>query len=277
MAVDSTTGSVFPLMGATQPPSPVDLLDSINNTFKTLAISSGDKPLFSGYVDPLKWTRNQNCWAKSIDMTGAVVSIYGLGGVGGGTLITKKHLLLANHVPYPKIPFKVYFVDKFNQAYEYSVIKTTQVGTSDIMIGELDTTVSDSLKVYSVPPSNFNKYISWAGGPPVIPVICSDQEKKALIGGFDTLQNLDGTVYAQVSKIETLPLFYESCAVGDSGNPVMTMIAGEPVLIGAWYRLWSSSCLASYIPSNISAINSILATSSMRLKEVDLSNFKQQS
>jgi hypothetical protein len=210
-------------------------------------------------------------------MTGAVVSILGLGGVGGGTLITKKHLLLANHVPYPAVPFKVYFVDKANNAYEYSVIKTTQVAGSDIMIGELSSTVSDALKVYSVLPANFSKYLSWNAGSPKVPMLCSDQEKKALIGVFDTLQNSDGAVYAQISAPtqSNLSPFYEPCIGGDSGNPVMTIINGEPVLMGAWYRLWSSSCLCSHIPSNIPAINQVLATSGMKLKEANMSNFKQ--
>lgn len=258
----------------TKAPIQVDLGASVTATFTGLISAQyKDKTLFSGYIEPLRWTRNLNCWATSVDTTGFAVAILGLGGVGGGTLITKKHVLLANHVPYPP-SFKIYFVDKANQAYEYTVVKTQRVGNTDMAIGELNTTVSDNLRVYSVLPANIGKYLTSTS----LPVLFSDQEKKALVGAWFGMENTDGGTYANVGQ-PTDPsqaALFERAAVGDSGNPVVTLVNGLPVLLGAWYRTWyTNSALCSYIPAYIAEINSALAPSGFKLKEADMSNFKQ--
>ena len=70
-----------------------------------------DKEMLTPYANPYNWPRNTNCWAKSLDLTGYAACIVPLGGVGGGTLITKKHVLLSNHVPYSNSPFMIFFIN----------------------------------------------------------------------------------------------------------------------------------------------------------------------
>jgi hypothetical protein len=83
----------------------LDLFSHISSNFDNLIKDRKEKNLISSFtMTPIKWTRNINCWAKDLDLTGTSCGIWGLGGVGGGTLITKKHVLLANHVPYPSLP-----------------------------------------------------------------------------------------------------------------------------------------------------------------------------
>lgn len=265
-------------------PKPVieeDLSTNINNWFTTNLVSNKDKTLISGYVHPYKWTRNVNCWASNLDFTGTSVGIWGLGGVGGGTLITRKHILLANHVPYPTTPFTIFFANKNNNYYEYKVTRTKRVGTTDILIGELDKETDPSLKVYNVLPANFTKYFTPQpiSNQPRFPIIYSDQEKKVLIG--DYISTFNNTPTEKVIHI-TSPnepnksAYYEQVVVGDSGNPIYTIINNDLVLMGGWYMSLSTGGLGSSIPSYISDINSIIASFSVgyKLNEASLAGFK---
>lgn len=253
----------------------LDLGTQINNTFDALIKDKKDKNIISGYVDPLKWTRNVNCWARPLDLTGTCVGIWGLGGVGGGTLITKKHVLLSNHVPYPSLPATIYFVDNNNNTYTHTIIKTKRVGNTDILIGELDREVGSSLKVYSVLPTDYRKYFNALP----FPVLYSDQEKKALIGDSGTTETFNNeTCFMITPPTNSNRLqYFESLMVGDSGNPVYTIVNNELVLLGGWYKTWyNNSGLSTNIPNYISDINNTISSLSVgyKLTEVNLSGFK---
>lgn len=267
-------------------PTPVlsqDLLTEINKNFNTLCVPNKDKNVISGYVHPLKWARNPNCWASSLDLSGMSVGIYGLGGVGGGTLITRKHVLLANHVPYPTLPALIYFVDKNSNSYEYKIVKTKRIGATDLLIGELNELADQSLAVYSVLPTNFAKYFvpQPMTNQPRFPVFYSDQEKKMLTADYmSTINNGPSekvTHIAPPNNSNRLS-YFEQLIVGDSGNAVGTIINNELVIIGGWYQTlstqggWSTS-----IPSYINEINDAIASfgSTFKIKEYNLSSFKQ--
>lgn len=259
----------------------IDLKQQINNSFDTLTnLSYKEKPIFSSYIDPLKWIRNVNCWAKTTNLTGTSSGILGIGGVGGGTLITRKHVLLANHVPYPSLPFLIYFVDSNNVTYEYKVTKTKKVGVTDILIGELDREADSSLFVYSVLPSNYLKYFSEPSAR--FPVLYSDQEKKALIGDYFSLINVPGSgINAQISapSSEVRLKYYEPVRGGDSGNPIYTIINNQLVLIGGWFQYLSENAgVCTLLPSYLNEVNQVIASfgdNNYKLKVADLSNFKQ--
>jgi hypothetical protein len=136
----------------------VDLFSHISSNFDNLINDKKEKNILTPYVNPYNWPRNNNCWAKSLDLTGYCACIVPLGGVGGGTLITKKHVLLANHVPYSQSPFMIFFINNNNVSLVYNVMKTKRVANTDILIGELDREVDDSLKVYKVLPTNYLDY-----------------------------------------------------------------------------------------------------------------------
>jgi hypothetical protein len=227
-------------------------------------------------MTPIKWTRNINCWAKDLDLTGTSCGIWGLGGVGGGTLITKKHVLLANHVPYPSLPATIYFVDKNNNSYEYKIIKTKQVANTDILIGELDREADASLKIYKALPTNYLKYLNKEIN---FPILYSDQERKALIGENGLLNTTYGSTNTliNISKDSNRAQYFEPLIVGDSGNIVSTIINNEVVLIGGWYMtLGAMAGLATNIPSYINEVNNTITSlsSGYKVNEVDLSGFK---
>lgn len=259
----------------------IDLSQQINNTFNTVtSLPIKDKPIFSGYVDPLKWIRNNNCWAKTINFLGTTAGILGLGGVGGGTLITRKHILLANHVPYPALPFLIYFVDSNNVTYEYKVVKTSKVVGTDILIGELDRETDSVFPVYSVLPANFSKYFSDTTAK--FPVIYSDQEKKALVGEFNglfTVANCGTNAQIIAPSTDARRNYFEPLRVGDSGNPVFTIINNELVLLGSWFQYLSeTSGVCTLLPNYINEVNNTIASfgnSNYKLKIADLNIFKQ--
>ena len=259
-----------------------DLFTNINNYFAAVSKEKKDKNIVASFsMSPLKWTRNTNCWAGGLDLTGMSVGIWGLGGVGGGTLITRKHVLLANHVPYPTLPATIYFSDKNNNSYEYKIVKTKRVATSDILIGELDRETDVSLKVYKVLPVNFVKYftIHPMSGEPRFPVAYSDQEKKMLMGDYISTFTNGTEKVIMVSPPADINAFnyFEELIVGDSGNPVITVINNEPILIGGWYQTRGpSGGWSTPIHAYLSDINSTISSfgSTYKLTEVDLSGFK---
>ena len=281
--VPSLSSNVTPTVTTTpSKPSPaiekIDLFAHILSNFDNLIKDRKEKNLISSFtMTPIKWTRNINCWAKDLDLTGTSCGIWGLGGVGGGTLITKKHVLLANHVPYPSLPATIYFVNKNNNSYEYKIIKTKRVADTDILIGELDKEVDTSLKIYKILPANYLKYFNKEIN---FPLLYSDQERKALIGE----NGIINTTYGSTNTLINIPKdsnraqYFEALIVGDSGNLVSTIINNEVVLIGAWYMtLGSMAGLATNIPSYLTEVNSTITslTSGYKVNEVDLSKFKQ--
>ena len=247
----------------------------ILSTFENLTKDKKDKNLASGFtMNPIKWTRNINCWAKSLDTTGFSMGIFGLGGVGGGTVITKKHVLLSNHVPYPALPFLIYFTDINNNTYKYEVVKTKRVDNTDILIGELDKEVDNNIKVYKILSRDYKKYL-----PSNFPILYSDQEKKALIGDLlNVYTQPDGVNLAVGQHSNTnMSQYFEMLMVGDSGNPISTIINNEIVLIGGWYKIWTSNTgLGTFLPSQIDIVNNTIASMTVGYKvtEADLSGFK---
>lgn len=268
-----STSSATPI--ATPTPT-VDLLSQINTTFNNLIKDKKEKNILTPYVNPYNWPRNVNCWVKSLDLTGYAACNVPLGGVGGGTLITKKHVLLANHVPYAAVPFMIFFINNNNVSLIYNVVKTKRVGNTDILIGELDKEVDASLKVSSILPANYLKYFDKTVK---CPVLHSDQERKALIADYGNVEVVDNSTCVTIMPPTSADrlAYYEQVIGGDSGNPVFTIINNEAVLIGGWYKQWyGGGGLATLLPSYISDINSTISSlsSGYKVTEADLSGFK---
>lgn len=254
--------------------SKIDLKSHILSNFESLTKDNKEKNIMTPYVNPFNWPRNNNCWAKSLDLTGYCSCVLGLGGVGGGTLITRKHVLLANHVPYANTPFLIFFVNNDNTTFVYNVIKTKRVANTDILIGELDREVDSQLKIYKILSNSYSKYINGT-----FPVLYSDQERKALVGEFLSVYNQnDGTNFSVGGYTNGMSKYFEMLVGGDSGNPIFTIINNEPVLIGAWYRIFTfNTGLGTFLPAQINEINntiSSLSSGGYKVNEIDLTNFK---
>ena len=106
------------------------------------------------------FTRNTNCIMtknyNGYDTSGISLSINGFGGIGA-TLISNRHVLLANHTSVNfSLPTTVYFVNNSNITFTYTITSVSRIGTSfgtgytDISIGYLNTIVDSSLIYYKI-------------------------------------------------------------------------------------------------------------------------------
>lgn len=201
---------------------------------------------------PMTFAYNPDCWAASLDWSGVATSINGIGSVGGGTLITRRHVLFATHVPYPKTPFNILFTSRAGVTTSYSVIKIDQVDDTDISIGTLERDVDPSLRVYRVLPDDWVRYVEGVvikdqGNVRSItmrlPVLYTNMARSIQTGDvFDIRLPIDGVAFAANAGVEP-PVFDPAKAFwrvqegGDSGNPIFVLVGDELVLLGAWWKV----------------------------------------
>jgi len=221
-------------------------VSGIKSTLIKLMIPGADRRLFSGFTQStFSWVRNPASWVRVFNWTGVAAGINGLGGVGGGTLISRRHVLLANHVPYPARPFDIFFVNASSRTFTYKVTNVQQVGDTDIAIGTLDRDADPSLNVYRVLPDNWTQYIAnkaesfnsmgvvGTNYAFVLPVLYSGQNRK--VSTADVTNIVGGLAGVNIPAFETARAFGDPIIGGDSGNPIFAMLGDELVLLGAWY------------------------------------------
>jgi hypothetical protein len=224
-------------------------VSGIKSTLIKLMIPGADRRLFSGFTQStFSWVRNPASWVRVFNWTGVAAGINGLGGVGGGTLISRRHVLLANHVPYPNKPagpFDIFFANASSRTFTYKVTNIQQVGDTDIAIGTLDRDADPSLNVYRVLPDNWTQYIAnkaesfnkmgvtGTNYAFVLPVLYSGQERK--VSTADVVSILSGLAGVNIPAFEVARAFGDPIIGGDSGNPIFAMLGDELVLLGAWY------------------------------------------
>jgi hypothetical protein len=225
-------------------------VSGIKSTLIKLMIPGADRRLFSGFTAaPLSFIRNAASWVRVFNWTGVAAGINGLGGVGGGTLISRRHVLLANHVPYPGRPFDIFFANKDSRTFTYKVTNIQQVGSTDIAIGTLDRDADASLNVYRVLPDSWTQYIANKVIPPtatyiamglnlstqafVLPVLYTGQDRR--VSTADVINIVGGLAGVSIPAFEVARAFGDGVRGGDSGNPIFAMLGDELVLLGGWY------------------------------------------
>jgi len=201
---------------------------------------------------PTSFLFNPECWAAPLDWTGLAQAIDGAGTMGGGTLISRRHILLADHV-LTSANATIYFANKAGTTFQHQIVQRVRIGDSDIAIGTLDRDVDPSLKVYRVLADGWEKKVSglqdetgMAFGQPFysvgmrLPVLFTNQDRFALTADVTVVQGVVGqAAIAQVEPPTFQPAqaFYRVQRGGDSGNPIFTLVGDELVLLGAWYKV----------------------------------------
>jgi hypothetical protein len=232
-------------------------VSGIKSTLTKLMIPGADRRLFSTFTaSPIGWIRNAASWVRVFNWTGYAAGINGLGGVGGGTLITRKHVLLAHHVPYPATPFDIFFVNADSRTFAYKVTKVQQVGDTDIAIGTLDRDADASLCVYKVLPDNWADYakakttsfnamgVTGTEVSTALPVLYANQDRK--VSTADLINVRLGVADLGIPAFEVTRAFGDPIRVGDSGNPIFVPVGNELVLLGGFWKLGSGNVIASF-------------------------------
>ena len=201
------------------------------NLARTL-FASGNFNTGEGYV------RNPDLWCADLDLTCFSPWNSTEHNLQGGTLITRRHVLLANHFsnPYtgtpPMIPgiTAIKFVARDNTLYTRTISRLTPVKGTDLLIGTLDRDLPD--KITPAPLFPFDR---GAVVPPGTPVIYTDQEKWACVGecviGAGKFFTLRPATLAGRSTLTTPG----PARVGDSGSPVFLPLHGRAVLLGHFF------------------------------------------
>jgi hypothetical protein len=232
-------------------------VSGIKSTLTKLMIPGADRRLFSTFTaSPIGWIRNAASWVRVFNWTGYSAGINGLGGVGGGTLITRKHVLLAHHVPYPARPFDIFFVNANSRTFQYKVVNVQQVGDTDIAIGTLDRDADATLTVYKVLPDNWADYakaksssfsamgVTGTEVSTALPVLYANQDRK--VSTADLINVRLGVADLGIPAFEVARAFGDPIRVGDSGNPIFVPVGNELVLLGGFWKLGSGNVIASF-------------------------------
>lgn len=243
----------------------LDLTTHISNQIDSRLVgrtTSTDWKLFntSGTIAGTTYVRNTNIWtnggSSSIDWTG--ISPYNTSGGyhTPGTLISPRHVVMANHYM-ASVGAKMIFVDNTNTVFERTITGSQNIAGTDIQIGVLDSDVPDSVTYYSVIASStlvsvLQKYTS---GSLDIPIVSFDQEKKAIVRSMTS--NIGIYPAHNTYLTGSRSVFSENVISGDSGNSNFILIDNQAVLLGSHYGANGFPNLGAYMSQINSAMTSL--------------------
>lgn len=210
-------------------------------------------------VNPI-FIRSTTCWAKNIDTSpispwnngGGYSAPLNAGGFGGvGTLVSPRHILLANHFQI-KVGKKLIFVGMDNTCYIRTLSNSLQVGSTDIRIGLLDSDLPANVSFCKI---GSQALCNQATLENKFPTFSSNVSKKAIIEeGYIQSNNL--LIFGAPSDSQRAN-FFEASGEGTSGNPICFVYENKLIIIG--YRFTSTGGL-TFVPRYINEINAVMST-----------------
>ncbi len=205
------------------------------------------KNIFSTFSPPGgPFVYNTDCWAADLNLTG--VSLYHTGGNSGsgGTMISPRHLVWANHLD-ADVGSDFLFVRKGNipvwrtLAGKQRACCMNSPGYpgaqywDDIMVGYLDEDVPESIASYKVLPATYDAYLPEFTGflARDLPTLLIDNQQKAIIktinnGGSGPTYFFSG---APIPAGDLREPYDEVLVSGDSGKPTLMVFAKNELAI----------------------------------------------
>jgi len=268
------------------------ITNHINNSIvnKLVGKSASEKYCFSssfpygGVGDAGVWVRNTNCWLNGVDNISCFSPAQRSGAAWhqrGGTLITKKHFILAKHFTFALLDggTPIIFVDENNNAIKRNLVQYAFDNLTDIAIGLLDNEVPDNIKIAKVLPPNYGEFIN----NPVL-AVSIDQQKNAIVSVWQGLLNYihgnENYKYAYITQLFNnsyyLPQyseyssFSESIVTGDSGQPAFIIIDNTLVLLSCWTTPISGPFITNRYNKVNELIESLSPNEGYNLTPVDL-------
>ncbi|XP_046550148.1 uncharacterized protein LOC124259968 [Haliotis rubra] len=181
------------------------------------------------------YVRNPDCWAYDLDLTSISPWNSNLANRKAGTLVSPRHALWARHYSI-KLNSTIRFVDQNNNVVDRRVVKTQTVsGPShssfygqDIVVGELDIDVPNTISFAKVMPRNLTSFrVPYSTH---IPAVSTDQEEKALVDDFYYYSSTNAGLHVPLTT-SIRHDYYESKISGDSGNPTFFVIDDQLALL----------------------------------------------
>lgn len=246
--------------------------DAIDNRINN-KVPSSSKPIFSTINNSSNiYIRNTGCWVSDIDLTCiSPWNSYGGNNIAG-VLISPRHVLFAAHYQ-PPAGTTIRYVTSDNIVINRT-IETLQTDPSytpyypDITIGVLNSDVPNSISFAKILPENWTSYLPSISHPVKLPVLITDQEKKAMVADLYAISNQ--VVLIRPTNSSRLS-FYEDIIGGDSGSPSFLIINNQLVVL----TVWTSSSLGTFITQRKNAINTMMSQlgGGYQLTEINLSSF----
>lgn len=206
-----------------------------------------------------------------------------------GTAVTKRHVLLATHYPL-YVNDTIRFITSDNTVITKTIVQAQDVSyngfVTDCRVVLLDSDLPSSITPCKVFPSNFGSFLpsnkdtsTIFYGLERLPLLILDQQEKGLVLDSLALNNNgnDPRIFYTTPQLTNRLAFYEGIIVGDSGNPVFSVIGSELWLMGTLYTASSAPFLGE-LTSEINAAISNLDTlqgdiTGYTVTEGDLSSF----
>ena len=228
------------------------------------------------------YVRNPNVWCA--DLPNLLTCMSPWNSTGGsqraGTLISPRHIIFAAHFQI-NTNATIRFVKMDGTVVNRTMTnKITHPSYApyypDITVGLLDSDVPEDISFAKVLPSDWSDYLPslnvYTDGE--IPAIALDQEEKALV--TDWYRETVTTAFNSPTSSDRLEMF-ELLIGGDSGNPAIIPINGEPVILTVW--TFGGAGAGTSISNQVSAINSMMTTlgGGYQLTTISLSSFNNYS
>ncbi|XP_048254665.1 uncharacterized protein LOC124112852 [Haliotis rufescens] len=178
------------------------------------------------------YIRNKDCWAYGLDLTSISPWNSHMANRNAGTLVSPRHALWSR-LHSIKVNSTLRFVDQNNNVVERRVIKSKTVGGPnvnghDIVVGELDRDVPNTISFSKVMPRNLTKlFVPYNIH---IPAMSTDQEEKVLVDDFYFYSSTHARLRAPLRTSIRLD-FYEFKVSTVSGNPTFFVIDNQLVLL----------------------------------------------